>query len=252
MPHLPSLAAIAIVVLAQAPAKAQDSLAVQAWLHAHQAALGLTDRDLREWTVTGSTTDKKGVTYLYIRQRAHGLPVEGAVANFAVRHGQVVHAGHRLQADVHARAPMPAPGLSAEQALRHAAAGLELEPGRVDVVERRTDRDLVLAAGISRDPVPARLIHQVTADGRIALAWDLTVRSANTPNWWHVAVDAHTGAIVRLVDHVTTCHHAPGAFGRPNSAMDDLARAPQGMGGGGEGSGYRVYAFPAESPSHGP
>lgn len=223
------------------------------WLKERQDKLGLSAKDVEDWAITSSSTDKKGVTYVYIRQQVNGLPVFGAVANFAVRDGAVVAFGDRLKRDVATNAPSARPGMDARQALRKAAEQLGLSVQAVRIQHAISPTELTLGtSGISHDPIPARLIYQHDGNGELKLAWDLTIRSTTSPNWWHLAVDASTGAILRTTDHIVQCVHPEAAFGRPYNALDDLARAPAAAAMLQDGSGYRVFAFPAESPIHGP
>ncbi len=232
---------------------AQDAPAVVlGWLQARHTALGLTLKDASDWTVTSSSTDKKGVTYLYIEQVAHGLPVHGAVASFAVRSGQVVSFGSRLRADVAGHTPAPVPGKSATEALHSAAAQLGSPTPGTRVLSSRSPAELVLdGTGISHAPIPARLLYEVLTDGRYALAWDFTIRSTNNMNWWHVAVDASTGKILRSNDYIVHCS-APSIGASPYRALDDLALVPSPLAPPPDGASYRVFPFPTESPSHGP
>lgn len=240
---------IGLAGLTTASAQRPEAI-VQEWLLVQRATLGLTERDITDMTVTASHTDRQMVTYVYLRQQAHGLPVHGSVANFAVRAGQVVAFGDRLQRDVQGRAENAAPRLSAEACLRAAALVLELGVPEVQVEQRHSAISLDLTSPIARGSIPARLVFQATTDGHIVLAWDLTIRSAVSANWWHVAVDASTGRIVRHNDYVTSCTHAPQAFSRPYSALPMLERPDMAEAGGG-GARYRVFPFPTESPSHG-
>lgn len=234
--------------------QAQDPVdAVRERLRETHMALGLTAEEASNWTVTSTSTDKKGVSYVYIRQELAGLPVFGAVANFAVRDGRVLHMGDRLERGLTQRLPSTTPVLSAEQALRAVARELELAPTDIRVVDQKSDRELTLSAsGASRDPIPARLIIQPTKDGALRLAWALTIRSVATPNWWNVSVDANTGELLRKMDQMVSCSVHAGTFERPYDAMADLGRQPVPAASPLDGSGYLVFPFPTESPNHGP
>ncbi|HEY0977697.1 MAG TPA: T9SS-dependent M36 family metallopeptidase [Flavobacteriales bacterium] len=244
---LPALFLLSTLTSAQ-----EASDVVRRWLAQEHARSGLTARDAVEWQVTSRSTDRKGVTYVYIEQTAHGLPVHNAVASFAVLEGKVVSFGNRLRSDVHGRSGAATPALTAVEAYRSAAKHLLLPISSTQVVRTNSPTDLVLSgAGISHDPIPARLLYEALPDGRIRLAWDLTIRSITTDNWWHLAVDAHDGSILRQVDYVTHCAHPTAA--PAYRALDDLAAAPAPLAPPPpDGSGYRVFPFPTESPSHGP
>ncbi len=234
---------------------AQDAATVvRLYLSTQQESIGLSPRDASDWVVTSTSTDKKELTFVYIQQQVNGLPVFGAVANFALREGEVIVFGDRLQRGLIARTPPAVPSLDAVTALQRAATELGLAPGAVRVVQEISATEFeLLPSGISHDPIPARLIYQPDKDGEIRLAWRLIIRSVNSPNWWDLAVDAITGEIIRSNDLIVHCSHPESTSARPYDAMNDLQLpavplAPMPM----DGSGYRVFPFPSESPSHGP
>ena len=237
-------------------AMAQDASAVaQHWLNEQKAPLGLTQKDAMEWEVTSTSTDAKGISYVYVRQTVNGLPVEGAVANFALRDGRVVSFGDRLLRDVSSRVNGSTPALDAMEAVRVAARELGLTASEVHVQNTISRTQLVLSAsGISREPIPAQLLYQPLEGGAIRLAWDLTIRSATTSNWWHLAVDANSGELLRNHDYTVACVHPSGNASKGYNAVNDLlvpsapvaaAMPPP------DGSGYRVFALPVESPVYG-
>ncbi|MDQ3101803.1 MAG: T9SS-dependent M36 family metallopeptidase, partial [Bacteroidota bacterium] len=238
-----------------AASMAQDpELVVRQWLQQEHVRLGVTEKDAALWTVSSSSTDKKGITYVYIQQIVNGIPVFNAVANFAVRYGAVVTFGDRLQRDLELRAPAPVPAITAIDAVEHAADRLGLQAENVQVLNELSPTDLELSpSGISHDPIPARLIYEPLKDGSLRLAWDLTIRSINAPNWWHIAIDAVNGQLLRSNDLIVHCKH-PIEGSKPYNFLSDLAQpaSPLASAPPPDGSNYRVFPFPIESPSHGP
>lgn len=242
-----------LLVSLSALTSAQDATSVvRRWLWKNHVSLGLTPRDAADWRVTSSSTDRKGVTYVYIEQIAHGLSVHGAVASFAVRSGEVVSFGGRLRGDVAGNAPAPSPTMGPLGSLRSAMEQLGLPAVASGVLSASSPNDLLLdGTGISHEPIPAHLTYEAIPNGRIALIWDLTIRSTNNINWWHLAVDGHTGEILRNNDHYTHCAWpSPGA--RAYRALDDLTLPASPLAPPPDGPAYRVFAYPTESPSHGP
>lgn len=243
-----------------APIRAQDPASlITPWLHEHRMEWGITSQDAQQWEVTSRSTDKRGVTYIHIRQLAGNVPVAGAVANFAVKNGRVVNAGNRMQADVAGRAGSPVPGIGPEEALRAAARHLGLVPALVQVEKQVSPTHVVLGTcGISVDPVPAKLIFQPLEDqGPIPLAWELVIRERGGKHWWRMAVDAQSGHLLQQQDRMVHCTVPPGSFAPGYNAASDLAlrAAPTpgaARGGAGDGAGYRVFPFPTESPLYGP
>lgn len=247
-----SLALCALTLASFTTLRAQDAeTVVREHLSANRAALGLTTKDVEHVVVTDrSTSAQSGTTFIYIQQTAHGLPVHNAVANFAVRDGRVVHAGDRLIRDVAGKAGAATPGLDASQAVLAATAQLgQTATGDAHVLRVREDGALELdPAGIALDPIKARLIYQPIADGRVLLAWDLTIRSVNGHDHWHLGVDAFSGAILRNNNYVVECAFPTEGM----SAMDDaMTCSPAAAAPLPAPDGYRVYAVPVESPNHG-
>lgn len=248
----------ALSCLFTSPAGAQDpALSVRQWLLDHHARQGLTRADATAWHITNRSTDKQGITYVYIRQEAHGLPVLGAVANFAVKEGRVVHFGNRLQPDVAGRAGAPSPALRAEDALLAAARQLGLGPVDIKVQERPSTTEAVFSpGGLSRDPVPVRLVYRSSGDGAISLAWSVVIRETSGQHWWHLAVDAQTGELLWKNDWVLHCAPQPGLGQRGYNAVAELTQpatdAPMASRSALDGAGYRVFPLPTESPVFGP
>lgn len=225
--------------------------AIDRYLDAAQTRLGLTAKDLSDREVTSGSTDANGISYIYIRQTVNGLPVQDAVANFAVRDGRVVNFGDRLLRDVASRANTPTPTLDAKAAVVAAARELGLAVSDVRIAHRTSPTELLLGrCGISSDPIPARLLYQPVKGGEVRLAWDLTIRSTATDNWWHVAVDALTGKMLRKQDYTVHCTIPANAYAKEACAPPE-PMAPPAMPPPGEAS-YKVFPLPLESPTYGP
>lgn len=254
-----SLALCALTLASSTTLRAQDAeTVVRNHLSANRAVSGLTAADVEQVIVTDrSTSAQSGTTFLYIQQTVQGLPVHNAVASFAVRDGRVVHAGDRMIRDLAGKAGGASPGLEAPAALLAAAAELgQTATGDAHVMRVLEDGTLVLdPAGIALDPIKARLIYQPVADGRVLLAWDLTIRSVNGHDWWHLGVDASTGAILRNNNYIVECAFPTGGMNLPTDeagAMSDaVVCSPAAAAPPPAPDGYRVYAVPVESPNHG-
>lgn len=235
---------------------AQDATdQVRQWLQDNADAWGLDGKEALAWEVTDQYTDSEGRTFVYIRQTANGLAVEGAMANFVVKDGQVRGAGNRMHGHLATRLGTATPSITPEAAVQAAARHLGLQAREVATRETISATEAVLEpCGISREAIPARMAYRVV-DGRtsIPLAWHLVIRETGGQHWWHVAVDAHDGTVVWKNDWVTRCTFPEGSFSRAYDAMEDLGQGGDGPAlGGGSGAGYRVFAFPTESPLYGP
>ena len=219
--------------------------------------LSLDSRDLSELVVTDAYRSRhNGVTHVYVSQRLRGLDVAGSAMTLNITSdGRVLHVGSRLLSDLHARASGRA-RLDAVGAVRSAAKHLGLQPVDLHVVKESagTDRGTVVSpGGISLARIPAKLIYQPVADGSLRLAWDLEVQELSELHWWRMSVDAATGRIISQWDLVVHDNNKAtnAAVGHPREieTLDGKPIGPPAR--ARDGSSYRVFALPLESPNDG-
>jgi hypothetical protein len=244
----------AVLFLASSAHAQRQAPIVQDWLLEHYTQLGLTAQDAAQWAVTSASSDRNGTRYVYIRQQVNGLPVQGAVANFALRNGHVVSFGNRLIKDVSAHAPSVTPGIGAGEALKQAANQLGLSVAAVRVTKTVDETTFELSpSDIASGPIKAQLVYQPVAGEGLKLAWRLSIRSSSSVHWWDLAVDAGTGKILRLNDRNVACRLPNGSFANARCPMEAPPEAPMEDGPPPpDGASYRVFALPVQSPSFGP
>jgi len=244
-------AGLLITTLIHAQAEADP---IRSYVQAKAADLGLTSADAEHWRVSDRPSSKApGVTIVHVTQTVHGLDVHNAMGTFALRDGRVVHFVHRFVRDAASKAGAPVPAITAIDALRAAAKELNMViTGEPTILHALPDGVLALSpSGIAHDPIRASLLYQPVKDGTLRLAWDLTIRSVSSNNWWHLAVDASSGELLRQNDYIVECRFHGGdqrhaAAGAAVLAEAALPEAPPLTG------GYRVFDTPVESPNHGP
>ena len=230
----------------------EHSGVIASYLRDHGAKLGLTAADAQQWRIADHpSSSAPGVSIIHVVQTVNGLDVHNAMGTFALRDGRVLHFADRFVRDAASKAGPVEPAISPVQALRAAASALDMRLSEEPVVLRELHRGILelSPSGIAHDPIRAALLYQPMEDGAVRLAWDLTIRSVSGPNWWHLAVDAGNGAMLRLNDYTVQCQfpseeHAHGVSG---PALCEAA-VPEALPGS---AGYHVFASPIESPNHG-
>ncbi len=290
-PRIAVTAVLAATALLAAPALADDPTdpAVATVESATEVALAdirdnpgkykVTAADVEELAVSDAyTSADNGVTHVYVRQTKGGTPIAGSAATVNVGPaGTVVHAGSRLVKGV-AAATSGSAQLSAAQAFRSAAVALHLgAPKGLRLLGQAKDGKvrtaLLTDAGIAAGPVPAALTYQAVGN-RVRLAWVLEIQEKSGLHWWVAAVDAENGDLLQVDDLVvsekstdevqhdgqaptravagaaadTALVQQASARGLQVSSFDALA-APGAVA---DGSAYRVYQQPLESPNDGP
>ena len=115
----------------------------------------------------------------------------------------------------------------------------------------RVDEVVIAPAGVSREPIPARLMYVPTGDGEVRLAWRVVIREVSSADWWSVFVDARSSEVLELFNW--TVHEPPERrLGDPGPRQwAPFVEAPGALEAMGCSSCYRVFALPLESPSEG-
>jgi extracellular elastinolytic metalloproteinase len=214
--------------------------------------------DLR--VLSAYTSGHNGVTHVNLIQYHDGLEVFGGHATVNVTSdGEVLFVGQSLVADLeHATG---ASDLGAIEAVEAAAEALELdEPEGLRLIRQRGGpaRETVLSDGaIAEEPISARRGWQSTEDG-LRLAWQLVIDAASDPALWSAVVDADTGELLEVdnwtsetdIEALATTLARPGGssaatLASPGSAGPASTNPVQ------DGSSYRVFEAPKESPNDG-
>jgi Fungalysin metallopeptidase (M36)/Fungalysin/Thermolysin Propeptide Motif len=229
-----------------------------AYVQAQHRRFGVTAADVADLKVTDVyRSTHTGVAHVYLLQRTNELEVAGGTMTVNLMpDGRVLHVASRLLRDINAKASGTAV-LDAVAAVRAAAGDLGLSPSadlrilKDDTDSARTTR--LSRAGISALPIPAKLVYQPTETGALRVAWNLEIVELSGEHWWNVSVDATTGTILKkidLVDH-DSVERIAGAVDRKGRdatvALGKIGPKKRAE----DGSKYRVYPLPLESPNDG-
>jgi extracellular elastinolytic metalloproteinase len=177
------------------------------------------------------TSNHNGVTHVYLRQRIEGEDAQGAVASAHIQDGVVVHSGSRF---------IDPKKASGEQKLDAADA--------LEIAMRSVEGQGV----VTEDPA---LVYRVLPDRSARLAFEMEIETSE--HWWNIAVDAETGRILERFDLIDRDTATEIVARTARSEDADAARAllpqkpilpPQRVD---DGSSYRVFAMPLESPNDG-
>ena len=234
------------------------------FLRAHPSSYGVSAADLSELAVLSSfTSQHNGVTHVNLIQQHQQLDVFGAAAtvNLAAD-GSVIFVGGSLAAGIGAEATGDA-DLDAVGAVAAAAEELDLDqPRNLRVMSRRagpSQETTVSGGGISDAPIPAKLGWQPTPQG-LRLAWQLVIDDSSDSHLWNATIDAETGQLLQVDDWTSHDNADEVAERIASTGLTSPAAATRLMSnvlGGSpnsvdDGSSYRVFALPFESPNDGP
>ena len=262
-----ALAAAALLLTAGAPVRDAGAANISAtevalrYVAEHREELGLTQADVGDVIVTDAyTSEHNGVSHVYLRQRFQGVEVYGANINVNVSSdGTVLSHGSDFVPNLASAVNRTSPVLDPVEAARAAAAAVGLAPAPLQILEQRggaARETLLSGGGISLSPIPVKLVYQ-PVEGAVRLAWDVQIEEVTQLHWWSLRVDAETGALLSKDDYVdhdnfaaapTAGGSAAGASGAGATSGTASAAAFSGVA---DGSSYRVFGQPIESPNHG-
>lgn len=246
---------------------AGDPLAIALdYLQREAAKLGLTADDLADMVVTDRyVTQRTGVTHLFLQQRYHGITVFNAVINVNIsRNGAVINLGNRFVGHLAQAVNTDTPTLTAVDAVAHAAQALQWTlTAPPEVIEAHAGPEQVLrlrASGLAQEPVSAKLVYARQGVGKVRLAWSLLIEPLTDQHYWHLQVDAITGALLAQNDLVLS-DRGPVVSGddeRPDQPPITAAPVASEQSAAKQPASpltpptYRVVPLPLEHPNDGP
>ena len=227
-------------------------------LQDNAAAFGLTATDVSDVRVVDAVVSSHtGVTHVYIQQLHRGIPVTNGIVNVNVAgDGTVLSAGNRFVAGLSvatagqesAPAALRTPVQATAAAARHVNLATTERLVVVDQEPGPNRETTVSDGGISEEAIPAELVWLPLDSGDVRLAWTVEIEQTDGQHWWVISVDAATGAVLRAEDRLV--HDDLGALaGMLGRRSDSVRVAPERT--VKDGSSYRVFPLPLESPSDG-
>ncbi len=159
--------------------------------------------DISDWVISDQYTDKTtGLTYTYIQQRHHQVPVFNAISVFVIKDNAVVYFKpgiiDHLERKVNSDQPSMLPAEAVDIALLH----LDKKNIPVSLVSEdiSSNRFVYDAGAIAASPIQVRLLYR-EVEGKVLLAWEVSIEMKNEPHWWNVRVDARTGKVIDKNDY---------------------------------------------------
>lgn len=235
---------------------------IQAYFENNRSKNALTSQDVADWSiekeVPGSGTK---ITSCYVAQRYQGTEIYNAQSNIAVKDGKVFQYSNGFVSNIAQKVNAVNPVLSVTDAISRAYNLLEHSSANFTIVETKNTKSFVLSDGIHEEPIPAKLVYQLTTDNNLKLAWSFLFYSKDAKRLWSVRLDAINGQILEKNDLVISC-----AFGdaRHNEAehnhnsKDAFSFYKSGFKAGSESmlqvnaGSYRVIPYNQISPNHSP
>jgi hypothetical protein len=211
------------VQLLTQPRDADPLIIAADYLAGNLSALGLAEADLSTLKLEQRYHTKGLGTNLFYQQQVDGVPVFNAITSVHVlESGAILKVNNTVVSEISSRLSATSPSLTAADAFRAALQnlGLDATPASLTllkVLDAARQGVAFTGTGVTRRPVPVRLIYVPRADEQVRLAWELYLMSSDS-EVWYMHVDALDGTVLEK-----------------HNLVNELNR-------------YRVYGFNSESP----
>lgn len=211
--------------------------------------------DLQQLEVRDSyVSAHNGLRHTFLKQHWQGIEVwNGDVGLHQGPSGQVLDLNVGSFRHLGKRANSPEPSITAIAALARALQSTMPGTGVQQLIGvEENGHHLFDGAQLGSEPVVVHLVWQPMGDSA-RLAWNVNHYTPDGAHWWNIRIDAHTSEELDRNDWVSQCgfHHAmDGACQHPAATWENMPEEEAiGMMGPND---YNVFAWPIESPSHGP
>jgi hypothetical protein len=205
--------------------------------------------DINDIIINDIVDSESKFTSFYIQQRINGIDIFNAISTATIKNNNVVNFANRFHALIENKINVIAPSISPVDAIKSASTILNLDVTKeISLIEESENYFKYKAPSISIEDITAKLVYYPMSESSLKLAWDFSILTLDSKNWYSIRVDALDGEIININDWIIHCefdskekknNYSDFDFSAPSKSVED-------------GSSYRVFPLPAESPNHGP
>ena len=206
--------------------------------------------DIQNLIITNQFESKhNGVLHIYAAQSLNGIRVVNSSLTSAFdKNGNLYHVASRFFPKIRSQVSSPALSISdvVTAQVQNKIPGLQ-----VSVIPTETHKaNLVIKGSKFEHKGRSELVYFMTAENGLKLAWTFDCLMPKSGDWYSYYVDAVDGSLLDRVNWTLSCEvdamHSPylhAVFSSPEFSEMEFENT--------DGSGYRVFEFPVESPNHG-
>lgn len=229
------------------PLHAQKEDLIQTSLQSKWLESGQSLDDIAHYKIIDQYTDgKTNITYAYLQQYYLDIPIENAIANFAIKNNEVVVGNmDRWVGNLSQKIKFNSNSLTASDAVIQSLArsGIQQYLRSKPVVKTELNQHHLVFRKIEkvREDIPAQLVYKIQQDGNLVLAWKVGIHEYNG-NYWENYVNAHTGNIIDSHNSTLSClsnHIHSAKLKKENMPVKEAI--PQ----------YKVWPVPLSGPNDG-
>lgn len=203
-------------------------------------------------------SEKTGITNVYLSQRYKGVKIYNSISSVGIKNNKVFYFADKFETSISGNINTEKPSITPIQAINNLMNHLSLGYiGNLKELERRENKTVFSKGNASPENISVEKVYFKDIDGTLKLAWDLNILTLDGKHWWSARVDAITGEILDLNDWILTCNFSNSNHLKHNHISNGENKSfsllkTTNSNAMLDGSGYRVFALPTESPNHGP
>jgi uncharacterized repeat protein (TIGR01451 family) len=220
--------------------------------------LGLEQSDLEDLVLSSQYThDLSGCTYIYLNQSYNGIKVKNAMINVTINvKGEVIHSANSFVPNLASRIQSTEAQIRPAHAVVKAASHLGVFRPEEPVYLSRSEEGVIKfqKTAYTNSDILVEPMYDVM-NGKAYLVYQATLDMKKNADYWEIRMDANTGEFVSKNNLTIYCKHEKGQFGHHDCSahnyVNTMAKSKTVESVLSGVPSYRVYPFPAESPSHG-
>jgi extracellular elastinolytic metalloproteinase len=236
------------------------------YLYETNKTYGFTSDDIKSLKVNYEySTEHNQVTHLYLVQTHSDIELHNGIINFNyLPNGEVLHVGNNGTSDLKSKVNTTKPTLKPEDAIQKVIDIIHIEKSyNPKLINKVSDYIYLFDKGtIAHVDIKVQLKYFLTKDNKARLAWDVELDQVEGENYWSIRVDAVDGKILDKKSFTAHCSFQNNPFIRTSvGECDEVPSATKNIeivekktesSSAVAAASYRVFAWPTESPSHGP
>jgi len=209
----------------------------------------LKSEDVQNLLITSEfVSDHNGVKHIYLQQTLNGIKVKNSSINATFNgDGELINLATDLYTNLSSKADQGSPTFDLSAVLDRAISDLGIQ-ANISINELEENRyEVIVDSDNYHHTTKAELVYWSTPEDELKLAWEFDLDLTDESHWWQYissAVDGNTITRFDLQLSCTSYNHESGncAHFEMDHKLDMTTF---------DGSSYRVFPFPIESPNHG-
>ena len=155
--------------------------------------------DINDIIINDIVDSESKFTSFYIQQRINGIDIFNAISTATIKNNSVVNFANRFHALIENKINVIAPSISPVDAIKSASTILNLDVTKeISLIEESENYFKYKAPSISIEDITAKLVYYPISESSLKLAWDFSILTLDSKNWYSIRVDALDGEIIHI------------------------------------------------------